>query len=102
MRIETYFVKDGRCSIHKTPTARLLYGEDLVDWLAQTGTTLTAVTGTVVGVTMDGLAFIQGTVVCAWITGLDEADGAENSLTLRFTCADGSVDERKLYFLKRP
>lgn len=101
MRVDTYFVKDGKTTIRKTQSARLLYGWDMVDWLAETGTTLANVTATAAGVALDGVAFIQGTVMCAWVTGLDEADGAVNSVTFSFACLDGSTDTRTLHFIAR-
>lgn len=102
MSLESYFVKDGRTTIRKTPAARLLYGWDLRDWLAEAGTALAAVTGTGEGITPDGDPFIQGSVLCIWIGGLDEAEGAANSYTFRFVCADGSFDYRTIHFIKRP
>ncbi|MCC6071455.1 hypothetical protein ACFSQU_18100 [Massilia sp. GCM10020059] len=102
MNLETFFVKDGKTTILKTPAARLLYGWDLAAWLNEAGTSLQEVGGTGVGIQPDGDAFIQGTVVCVWITGLDESDGAANSYTFRFVCADGSVDYRTIHFIKRP
>lgn len=104
MRAETYFVKDGKLMIYKNPGARLKYGIDLSDWLAVAGTALLGVTASeVVGVALDGTAFVEGTQVCAWIMGLDQADGADNFVTFYFTCADGkSEDSRTIHFLKRP
>ena len=102
MLIETPFVKDGRVTFRKTPSARLLYGWDLVDWLAETGTTLLSVTGAGVGIAPAGQAFIQGTVMCVWITGLDLTDGAENSYTFDFQCADGGAESRTIHFIRRP
>lgn len=102
MTLETFFSKDGRTTIRKTPAARLLYGWDMAPWLNEAGTSLQDVTGTGVGITPDGAAFISGTVLCVWIAGLDESDGAENSYTFRFVCADGSVDYRTIHFIKRP
>lgn len=102
MLIETPFVKDGRVTFRKTPAARLLYGWDLIDWLAETGTTLQSVTGTGIGITPDGQSFIQGTVMCIWIAGMDIKDGAENSYTFNFQCADGSAESRTIHFIKRP
>lgn len=103
MRIETYFVIDGRLTIYKTPRAHLLYGIDLADWLEKTGSPLQDVTAIEQGVTRDGDPFISGTAVCAWITGLDETEGAVNSYTFNFACADGkSQDSRTIHFLKRP
>jgi hypothetical protein len=103
MRTETYFVINGKLSIYKTPGARLLYGIDLADWLAKTGSQLDSVTAAVAGVTLDGPAFVDGTQVCAWIQGLDEAEGAVNTCTFTFICTDGkSTDSRTIHFLKRP
>lgn len=102
MLIETPFVKDGRVTFRKTPTARLLYGWDLIDWLAETGTTVQSVSGTGVGIVPDGQPFIQGTVLCIWITGLDQIGGAENSYTFNFQCVDGSSESRTIHFIKRP
>jgi hypothetical protein len=104
MRPETYFVKDGKITIYKNPGARLKYGIDLAEWLAEAGTALLGVTaGDVVGVTLDGQPFIDGTWICAWVTGLDQADGADNLVTFDFTCTDGkSEDSRTIHFLKRP
>lgn len=101
MRVDSYFVKDGKTTIQKTPAARLLYGWDMADWLEEAGTTMASVTGAAVGVALDGGAFIQGTVMCAWVTGLDEEEGAENSVTFSFACADGSTDKRTLHFIAR-
>jgi len=103
MRTESYFVIDGKLTIFKTPGARLLYGIDLAAWLAIAGTQLQTVTGSARGVTLDGAAFIDGTAVCAWVEGLDPDEGAENSVTFAFECADGkSRDFRKIYFKPRP
>lgn len=102
MRKEVFLVLHGQPTILKTPRARLLYGIDLTDWIAETGSPLASVTADVRGVTRDGEAFIQGATVCAWIKGLDEAEGAVNSCTFAFACADGSADERTIYFQKRP
>lgn len=102
MRIETYFVVDGKITIFKTPSARLLYGVNLAAWLTLAGTTLQTVKGSPRGVTMDGEAFIDGTVVCAWVDGLAAGEGVENSLTFDFECADGSKDSRTIHFKKRP
>lgn len=101
MSLESYFVKDGKTTIRKTPSAHLLYGWNLIDWLAETGTTLATVTGTGEGITPDGDPFIQGTTLCVWIAGLDESEGAANSYTFRFVCVDGSIDDRTIYFIKR-
>ena len=103
MRVETYFVIDGKLTIFKTPSAELLYGIDLGRWLSLAGTTLQAVHATARGVTLDGEAFIDGTTVCAWVQGLDAAAGAENSVTFDFECTDGkSRDSRTIYFKQRP
>jgi hypothetical protein len=68
------------------------------------GTELDAVTSSdVQGVALDGAAFIAGTKVCAWISGLDQADGAANTWTFTFICTDGkSTDSRTIHFLHRP
>lgn len=102
MQIETHFIKDGKVTFRKTPMARLLYGWDLADWLDETGTVLASVSGSGVGIAPDGDAFFEGTVLCIWITGLDEAAGAENSYTFRFVCADGSIEFRTIHFIRRP
>lgn len=103
MGIETYFVKYGKATIYKTPSASLVYGWDMADWLAEFGSSLLSVTATVQGVTMVGDAFIQGTAVCARISGLDLAAGAVNSCTFRFFCTGGDdYDERTIYFEARP
>jgi hypothetical protein len=102
MTIETHFIKDGKITFRKTPGARLLYGWDLVDWLAETGTTLQTVTGTGAGIAADGAPFINGTMLCIWVTGLDIAQGAENSYTFRFVCVDGSIEYRTIHFIARP
>jgi len=103
MRPETYFVINGQPTIYKNPGARLLYGIGLADWLAEAGTTLETVTAEATGVVIDGAPFILGDVVCAWIQGLDERDGAVNKCVFNFTCADGkSGDSRSIYFKKRP
>jgi hypothetical protein len=102
MTVETFFVKNGKPIIYKNQSARLLYGYDLSDWLDEIGTTLESVTAVVVGVAIDGDAFHQDGALCAWITGLDETEGAVNSCCFSFVCADGSEDERTIYFQKRP
>lgn len=102
MRVETYFVIDGKLTIFKTPGARLLYGIDLAPWLALAGTTLQTVRATARGVSLDGDAFIDGTTVCAWVEGLDTAVGAENTVTFDFECTDGkSRDSRAIHFKQR-
>lgn len=103
MRNETYFVLNGEPTIYKNPGACLLYGIDLVDWLASAGTTLESVEATAVGISIVGEPLIVGTVVCAWIEGLDESNGAQNKCVFDFKCADGkSTDSRAIYFKKRP
>lgn len=103
MRTESYFVIDGKLTIFKTTGARLLYGIDLAAWLAIAGTQLQKVTGSAMGVTLDGDAFIDGTSVCAWVEGLSLDEGAENSVTFAFECTDGkSRDFRKIHFKARP
>ena len=102
MITEMYFIKDGRVTFRKTPAARLLYGWDLTAWLANTGTTLQSVTGIAIGITPDGNPFIQGTTLCIWVTGLDEAAGADNAYTFRFLCLDGSIEYRTIHFIRRP
>lgn len=102
MALETYFIQNGKITIRKTPAARLLYGYDMASWLSEAGTSLESVTGTGAGITPDGDPFIQGTVLCSWIGGLDESEGAENSYTFRFVCADGSIDYRTIHFIRRP
>lgn len=101
MNTETFFVKDGKTTIRKTPAAHLLYGWDLANWLAETGTTLQSVTGVGVGITPVGSPFIQGTAICIWIAGLNEAEGAANSYTFRFKCYDTSDEYRTIHFIKR-
>ena len=102
MTTETYFLKDGRVTFRKTPAARLLYGWDLAEWLAETGTSVRSVTGTGIGITPDAAPFIQGTTLCIWIAGLDEAPGADNSYTFCFVCLDTSIEYRAIHFIKRP
>ena len=102
MAVETYFVRHGHPTIYKNPSARLLYGVNLRDWLAESSTSLVSVQADAQGVELDGAAFVRGTIVCAWIKGLDTADGAVNSCRFEFVCADGSVDEATIYFVKRP
>jgi hypothetical protein len=101
MKIETHFIKDGKVTFRKTPGARLLYGWDLADWLAETGTTLDTVTGAGTGIEPDGDPFIDGTTLCIWIAGLDET-GADNFYTFRFVCVDTSIEYRTIHFIKRP
>lgn len=103
MRTDTYFISNGKLCIYKTPTAELLYGLDLVDWLATTGTQLSSVSAAVQGVTLVGDPFIDGTKVCAWINGFDQTDGAINTCTFAFAGTDGkSSDTRTIHFLQRP
>jgi len=102
MAVDSFFVRHGRPTIYKNPGSRLLYGVNLRDWLGETGTTLLTVDALPEGVNVDGAAFIQGAAVCAWVTGLDLAEGATNSCRFMFTCADGSEDEVTIYFVKRP
>ena len=101
--IETYFVKDGRPTIYKTPAAKLNYGYDLKDWLAEIGADLADVSAEVVGVAKTHEAKIQGTCVYVNLEGLDESEGATNSCTFKFTAddPDASYDERTIYFIKR-
>ena len=102
MQTETSFTIDGRVTFRKTPAARLLYGWDLADWLTETGTSLQSVSGVGIGIQPDGDSFIEGTVLCIWIAGLNEAADAENSYTFRFVCLDGSIEYRTIHFIKRP
>jgi hypothetical protein len=101
--IDKFIVVDDCIQIEKTPGAELYYGINLADWLSEIGQTLQSCSATAVGVSIMEAAAIQGTIVYALIGGLDLADGAENSCTLSFVCADGkSKDSRTLHFTRRP
>lgn len=102
MATDSFFVQHGKTCILKTPGAKLLYGWDLARWLEKAGTALDQVDADTVGVTLEEPAYIDGTVLCAWVSGFDLAVGAENHLTWSFTCTDGSVEQRRLHFVLRP
>ena len=99
-----FYVKNGKDWIDKDPDAKGLYCLDLTDYLAQAASTVASVTAVVAGVTLDGTAYTNGSLVCAWVAGGDKTDGAVNSITFRFTLSDSNihggptVDDHSIYF----
>ena len=100
--VGNYTFRQGRgYVIRKSPNAALVYGVDLKDWLADAATGLERVEiESARGVSAQGKPFIQGTIVGVLVGGLSLQDGATNSITFLFTCADGQQDTVTIYFEK--
>lgn len=77
----------------KDPSARLDYGWDWVDWLAEVGDTIASRTVTVTkGDVVVESSAIVGTQVVAWVTG--GTLGTEAEVTFHITTAGGRQDDR--------
>lgn len=98
-KIGSYTLKSGKgYSISKRSGASLIHGVDLAEFLADARTSLVSVViSSARGITATD-EFVQGTVVGALISGLAEHEGATNSVTFLFTCADSQQDSVTIYF----
>lgn len=95
MTIETYVIDDlGRVCFVKDPDAVLDYTMRWLAWLAEIGDTLSAVSVTAIGVTVDS-DVVAGTDHTAWVSG--GVTGQVASLTFRIVTFGGRTDERTIY-----
>nr|WP_295383547.1 hypothetical protein [Pseudoxanthomonas sp.] len=81
-------------TITKDPNAVLDYSLDLAAWLTDISDTLSALSVTASGATVDSSA-ISGTKCIAWISG--GTAGETVTVTFRFTTAGGRTDDRSIY-----
>lgn len=80
--------------IIKDPDATLDYILDLSDWLADITDSLTGLSVTGVGVTVDS-SNIDGNTCVAWVSG--GTSGETATVTYRFTTLGGRTDDRTIY-----
>lgn len=85
----------------KDPDSEMWYFGDVAKDLADGQTTAASVLAIVEGVTILVPAAVQGTVMSVKLGGLDVAEGAENCVTWRVTCANGEKFDRTLYFVRK-
>lgn len=102
MTIKTYRKIDGKYTIDKVLGARGKYGIDLVDWLAEMGTSIVSVTAVGVGVTVETPGTVAGSIAWVWVSGGSTTAGADNYVTLTITMADTAIEVRTLYFIISP
>lgn len=92
---DTYdLTNPAKPSITKDPNAVLDYSLDLAAWLTDIADTLTSLTVTASGCTVDS-STISGTKCIAWISG--GVAGETGTVTFRFVTTGGRTDDRTIY-----
>lgn len=92
---DTYDVTNpAKPTITKDPNAVLDYSLELSAWLTDISDTLSSLTVTASGCTVDS-STISGTKCVAWISG--GTAGQTASVTFRFTTSGGRTDDRTIF-----